>query len=100
MVSNKHKTILCVTVAGLLFMTGVYYNIPWLFVLGAIPDWLPLPTGWMRFSGNANRTWAKIHAAITLAAYAIGVLWVLGFPQLRLVFLETWWLAVMAGTLI
>ncbi len=100
MLSNKHKTILCVTIAGLLFIMGVYYNIPWLFIIGAIPDWLPLPTGWMRYRENTNKTWVKIHATITLAAYVIGILWIIGYSQLRIIFLETWWLAVMAGTLI
>ncbi len=100
MFSNKLKTTLCVIVAGTLFIIGVYYNIPWLFLLGAIPDWLPLPMGWMRFKPQANKTWIKVHVTTTLLAYAVGLLWVIGWSQLRILFLEIWWLAVMTGTLI
>ncbi len=105
--SNRGKTLICVTVAGVLFMPAVLYNIPLLVLPGAFFDWLPLPTGWMRVSGGGrDRRLALTHAAITLVAYCLASLWIIfsltsvpvGFSQvLRLAFIEVWWLAVMVG---
>ncbi|WP_157065504.1 hypothetical protein [Thermococcus celericrescens] len=32
---------------------------------GAFFDWLPLPTGWMKAGGEINKTFLKLHVAVT-----------------------------------
>ncbi len=97
--SGQVKTLICVAIAGVIFITAVYYDIRYLFIVAAFFDWLPLPTGWMKIRGGGlRRPDVLVHTVITAAAYAIGIAWVVGVPQLRIYFLIVWWLAVMAGT--
>ncbi len=97
---NRTKTMICVAIAGLLFIPAILLNIPYLAIVAAFFDWLPLPTGWMRMGGEIRKGHIAIHAAITLVAYGFLVAWlVTGVWTYSFVFLETWWLAVMAGVL-
>ena len=99
--SGQVKTLICVAIAGVIFITAVYYDIPYLFLVGAFFDWLPLPTGWMRLGkGVIRKSDVALHTVVTVAAYALGIAWVLGASVLRIYFLIIWWLAVMAGTYI
>ncbi len=98
---NLILTLLCVAAAGTLFIIGVIYDIRPLFLIGALPDWLPLLTGWMRL-GQRNpqaRTAGMVHGMITLIAYAVGVAWFIGMDliEVRLSFLIIWFYAVLAG---
>ena len=101
--SNMTKTLICVAVAGVLFITAVIYGIKYLFFIAAFFDWLPLPTGWMKMSGsNENTRRAGIfHGIITIIAYIVGILWLvftnLGPLNLGYLFLELWFIAVIAG---
>ncbi len=96
---NGEKTLLCVTLAGLLFMAAVFLDERLLFVPAAVLDWLPVPTGWMRVPGVSRRD-VIYHVAATLAAYVFGVAWLAtGYRWLALAFMETWWIAVMLGQL-
>ncbi len=103
---SYEKTIFCVVIAGLLFIPSVIFNLKVLWVIGAIFDWLPLPTGWMKFErkiGSDVLKWVKIHVILTVAAYAIALLWIFGgWNSLfaRFLFLEVWWLAVIAGVVL
>jgi len=105
MISNITKTLACVAVAGALFIAAVYYGIKPFFLVAAFFDWLPLPTGWMRISGPSKsplvRRAGMVHGVITVIAYAIGVAWLIitsvGSVNLGFVFLEVWFLAVIAG---
>jgi len=105
---NRVKTLLCVSIAGILFLTAVLFNKPFLFIIGGIIDWLPLPARWMKSEGEKKPSLKAIiaHALITAIAYAFGVTWFVGaivkFPVKALflfkaLFIETWWVAVMAG---
>ena len=100
---NKEKTLICVAIAGLLFLPAVIFDMRLLVIVGAFFDWLPLPTGWMKIKGGArkNRKIIIAHAAVTLIAYAFAVLWLIN-PAVALKFLliETWWTAVMLGAFI
>ncbi len=102
--SERDKSIICVTIAGFILFPAVVLGWKWL-VLGVVFfDWLPLATGWMRFSGERTeliRKWIIIHVSLTAAAYTLAVIWLAGLCQsiiLRLLLLELWWLGVMAGT--
>lgn len=96
---NGEKTLLCVSIAGLLFMAAVFFDRRLLFIPAAVFDWLPLPTGWMKVPGVSRRD-ALLHVAATLAAYFFGVAWLLtGRMLLSFIFIETWWIAVMLGQL-
>ncbi len=97
---NKVKTMICVLIAGLLFIMAVGYDIPYLVLIGAFFDWLPLPTGWMRFGGGTRKQMIKVHAVVTLIAYAFAAAWLLGAEWSRVPFLEVWWVAVIAGVAI
>lgn len=93
-------TMLCVALAGLIFIPTVFFNQPLSALAGAFFDWLPLPTGWMKSGGEINRTFLKLHVAVTLVAYAIFVGWlVTGTATVGFAFLEVWWVAVIFGVL-
>ncbi|NPA74789.1 MAG: hypothetical protein GXO25_01750 [Euryarchaeota archaeon] len=95
---NRVKTMLCVAIAGFIFIPAVIFQIPMLIIIGAFFDWLPLPTGWMRFGGKVNRSMLIIHIVLTLTAYGFAVLFFFNpASPFRFAFLETWWAAVMAG---
>ncbi len=98
---NKTKTMLCVAIAGLLFIPAVIFDIWYLAVIAAVFDWLPLPTGWMRMEGEKNRKAVIAHVILTLIAYSFLVLWII-YPQtlFKFLFLEVWWSAVIAGVFI
>ena len=105
MISNTTKTLACVAVAGAFFIAAVYYGFKPFFLVAAFFDWLPLPTGWMRIGGSSKsplvRRAGMVHGVITVIAYAIGVAWLIitsvGPVNLGFVFLEVWFLAVIAG---
>ena len=98
---NLILTLICVAVAGTFFIVGVFYDIRPFFLFGALPDWLPLLTGWMRLgqSSPQARTAGMIHGVITLIAYAVGAAWFIGIDllEVRLSFLTIWFYAVLAG---
>ena len=102
-ISNQTKTMLCVTIAGLIFIYAVVTNTPKLLIIGGIFDWLPLPTGWMRLPEDApkNKTALLWHIILTLVAYGLSIVWFVTPKTVwGLAFLEVWWLAVMVGTFI
>ncbi len=93
-------TKICVAIAGLVFIPTVVFNEPYLALVGAFFDWLPLPTGWMKSSRKINRTFLKLHIVVTLVAYATFVAWlVTGLHVVGFSFLEVWWVAVVFGML-
>ncbi len=100
---NRDKTMLCVALAGLIFIPSVIWNVRWPILIGAFFDWLPLPTGWMKFEGEKGPSagkWVAVHVVLTLAAYLFAILWFFRLWDTvlaRFLFLEIWWLAVMAG---
>jgi len=98
---DKRKiTMLCVAIAGLIFVPTVYFNYPLFALIGAFFDWLPLPTGWMRFGGKINKKYLYLHISTTLIAYVFFIAWlVLGLGLLGFIFLEIWWVAVVFGVL-
>ena len=98
---NKQKlTMLCVTLAGLIFIPSVFFNKPLFALIGAFFDWLPLPAGWMKAGKDINRTFLKLHVVVTLIAYVIFVAWLIkGAATIGFTFLEIWWLAVIFGIL-
>ena len=75
--SKITKTLVCVGIAGSLFIASVICNIKPLFLIGAFFDWLPLPAGWMRLDASSKSGTVKktgiIHGVITLIAYALGI---------------------------
>ena len=96
---KQFLTMGCVMIAGLIFIPSVLFNMPYIALIGAFFDWLPLPTGWMKSGGKINKTLLLIHIVVTLAAYLFYVVWLFN-PHtfiFRFIFLEIWWLAVMAG---
>jgi len=98
---SRAKTMTCVAIAGLVFISTVMFNRPYLALVGAFFDWLPLPTGWMKSTGKVNRLFLKLHVVITSIAYGIFIAWlVTGDRIVALVFLEVWWVAVVVGTFI
>ena len=98
--SNRTKTLFCVTIAGFLFIIAVMYDIRYLIIIGAFFDWLPLPTGWMKMNGEKRikRGLIFLHALVTSIAYLFAVLWLfMPLVILKFLFFEIWWLAVMIG---
>lgn len=98
---KKSLTMLCVALAGSLFIPAVFFNRP-IFALagGAFFDWLPLPTGWMKAGREIDRTFLMLHVAVTFLAYAIFVAWLIaGTATLGFAFLEVWWVAVVFGVM-
>ncbi len=101
-------------IAGVLFIAAIIFDMPLLVIIGAIFDWLPLPTKWMivpEDSGiSVDRNMVLVHLVLTLVAYAFAVLWVVlwYFPTLlavsadifKILFMEIWWLAVISGQFI
>ncbi len=101
--SNMAKTLICVEIAGILFITAVIYRVWWLFIIAAFFDWLPLPTGWMKIGGRSRKVkkYGALHGIVTLIAYAIGIIWIFK-PQINGVsmghlFLTVWFTAVLLG---
>ncbi|OYT31197.1 MAG: hypothetical protein B6U94_03960 [Thermofilum sp. ex4484_79] len=47
----------------------VIFNRPFVALVSAFFDWLPLPTGWMKFKDKVNKRITKLHAVVTLVAY-------------------------------
>lgn len=102
-INNKTKTLLCVAMAGLFFIPGVLFNIWYLVLIGALFDWLPLPTGWMKANKRKkiNKKFVFMHVISTLTAYLFAVLWFLTPHEIfKFLFLEIWWIAVILGLLI
>ncbi len=96
------KTLVCVAIAGVLFIAAVYYGYKLLFIPAAFFDWLPLPTGWMKLGGGPRtRKAGALHGVVTAIAYVVGVLWLLigsiGGFNLGFIFLEIWFIAVLLG---
>ncbi len=99
-IARETKTLTCVAVAGLFFISAIIFNIWYLIVVGAFFDWLPLPAGWMKLDKKAkkNRILIILHVVITLIAYLFAVVWIFIPIQVhKFLFMETWWLAVMLG---
>lgn len=98
---NRMRTMLCVALAGLFFIPAIIFNIWYLAIIAAFFDWLPLPTGWMKIEGRKNKNAIILHIVLTLIAYAFLIIWLLlSYDSSRFLFLETWWLAVMAGVFV
>ncbi len=103
-IGNMYKTVICVAIAGALFITAVFYDVKILFFVAAFFDWLPLPTGWMRIHGSTSIIAKKLglmHGVVTLIAYIIGVTWLFmdsyNGVNLGYLFLMVWFQAVMLG---
>ncbi len=86
--------------------SGVLFNYWYPVIVGAIFDWLPLPTGWMKSSQtNPPKNLIIAHIITTLIAYAFASLWIIS-PHgeissiSRFLFLEIWWIAVISGIFI
>ncbi len=93
--TKKRLTLLCVAAAGTLFVLAFYYNNPWIGLIGAFFDWLPLPTGWMKYTDSGGKIpW--LHVILTLIAYAFFIGWFFN-DILRVPFLIVWIWAVLAG---
>ena len=98
---NKGKTMLCVFLAGTLFIGAIILNIWYLALVAAFFDWLPLPTNWMKFGEKVNKKALILHISLTLFAYGLLIAWIILRVQiLSFLFLELWWSAVVAGFLI
>ncbi len=99
--SNKTKTMLCVALAGLFFIPVIIFNIWYFAIIAAFFDWLPLPTGWMKMERNKNKKMVILHVILTLIAYSFLVLWlILPIVVYKFLFMEIWWMAVIAGVFI
>ncbi len=101
MQKEKLYTALCVTFAGLCFFPAVLFDIVVLFVIGAVFDWLPLFTGWMKIKEKLSKH-EVLHIFLTFLAYGFAVCWILAkCAETKLIFkslfLELWWIAVMLG---
>lgn len=95
--SKKRLTLLCVAVAGLIFLPSVIINKPMYGLIAAFFDWLPLFTGWMKFSETDKIPY--LHIILTLIAYVFFIVW-LFIPTsdfARLSFIMIWFLAVLSG---
>ena len=93
---NVSRTLICVALAGLLFIPAILFGIRWLFVAGAFFDWLPVATRWMMFGGS--RALARLHAGVTVIAYVFGIAWLFTtWIGHGLAFLELWFVAVILG---
>ncbi len=102
---NPYKTLVCVWIAGVLFVYSLLHGPRWLFIIAAFFDWLPLPTGWMKITGRARAPRVKkagiIHGIVTVIAYIFGILWLIGVEPNNIIgvlFLETWFTAVILGS--
>ena len=102
--SKVLKTLVCVAIAGALFITAIFYDVKWLFVIAAFFDWLPLPTKWMRIGGSLCREAKRVavmHGIVTVAAYAVGIVWLfideVWIIDLGYLFLLLWFQAVVLG---
>ena len=93
-IGKKQLTLICVAIAGTFFVIAFYINNPWLAIIGAFFDWLPLPTGWMRFT-KASKI-PLLHIVLTLISYGFFIGWFF-LPFLRVPFLIVWIWAVLAG---
>ena len=100
--SLKTKTLLCVTMAGLMFIPAILFNVKYLLIAGAFFDWLPLITKWMKFEGGKlSKSGLTSHIVLTLIAYSILLTWVFtSLTMAKFLFLEIWWIAVMSGSFI
>jgi hypothetical protein len=95
--SKKRLTLLCVAIAGLIFIPSVIFNKPLYGIVAAFFDWLPLFTGWMRFTESHKPPVA--HIILTVVAYILFIAWLI-MPHLnfaRVSFLMVWFLAVVDG---
>ncbi len=95
--SKKRLTLLCVAVAGLIFLPSVIINKPIYSLIAAFFDWLPLFTGWMRFSETKKIPY--LHITLTVIAYIFFIVW-LFIPTsnfARFSFIMIWFLAVLSG---
>ncbi|MHA1786223.1 MAG: hypothetical protein ACTSVY_03430 [Candidatus Helarchaeota archaeon] len=106
---NQIKTLACVATAGIFFILAIIFDLWYLVLIGAVFDWLPLPTGWMKLEDSAegNKKAIISHAITTLVAYIFAVVWIISVILLstfailfKVLFMEIWWGAVMIGTLI
>jgi hypothetical protein len=97
--TKKKLTLLCVAIAGLIFIPSVIVNKPIYGLIAAFFDWLPLFTGWMRYSDEKNKT-PYLHITLTLIAYAFFIVWLFipGSAMARYGFILIWFLAVLSGT--
>ncbi len=102
LMTSKTKTLLCVAMAGLMFIPAILFNMKHLLIVGAFFDWLPLMTKWMKFEGGKlSRGGLLSHIVLTLVAYAILLVWVFTSAALsKFLFLEIWWIAVVSGNFI
>jgi len=100
---SRAGTLVCVWAAGVLFITAVLYRIPWLFILGAFLDWLPIPMGWMKIRGLSGRVrrYGVVHGSTTILAYIAGLTWLLNPVSNSIdtgyLFLVLWFTAVILG---
>ncbi|MGB9695097.1 MAG: hypothetical protein ACP5SB_02325 [Caldisericaceae bacterium] len=95
--SKKRLTLACVAIAGLIFIPSVIFDKPLYGLIAAFFDWLPLFTGWMRYTDSHKPPVA--HIILTVAAYLLFIGW-LSVPALhfaRTAFLMVWFLAVVVG---
>ncbi len=99
MSKNQIITMVCVMIAGLIFIPTVIFSTPLFALIGAFFDWLPLFTGWMKTGGLLNKTLLILHTVITIVAYVFFVIWIFtgGNRLMGFTFLEIWWIAVVFG---
>ncbi len=94
---KKKLTLICVAIAGLIFLPATILNKPLYGLIAAFFDWLPLFTGWMRFS-ETHRV-PVLHITLTTIAYIFFIIW-LFVPYsnfARFSFIMIWFLAVLSG---
>jgi len=94
---KKKLTLICVGIAGLIFLPAVILNKPWYGLAAAFFDWLPLFTGWMHFTKTHKIP--ILHIVLTVIAYIFFVAW-LFVPHsdfARFAFIMIWFLAVVSG---
>ncbi len=98
---NQFLTMMCVMIAGLIFIPSVIFSTPFIALIGAFFDWLPLLTGWMKTGGAVSKLLLVLHTVITLVAYGFFIAWIVmkGNHLIGFIFLEIWWVAVIAGVL-
>ena len=97
---KERLTMLCVAIAGLIFIPTVFFNVPIFALVGAFFDWLPLPTGWMKAEREIHQGFLRLHVIVTLLAYAIFAAWLITrTATIGFAFLEVWWVAVIFGVL-
>jgi hypothetical protein len=95
--TKKRLTLLCVAIAGLVFLPAAILNKPYYGLIAAFFDWLPLLTGWMKFSDSGKMP--VLHVTLTVIAYVFFIVW-LFVPQsnfARFSFIMIWFLAVLSG---